>query len=62
MSFEKDLETYLSQKVFLVAQARVGILYFEISKEKKIEFVYISPFTNIDVINAIRYANLNIKL
>ena len=63
LSFEKDLETYLSQKVFLVAQARVGIFYIlkYLKEKKKIEFVYISPFTNIDVINAIRYANLNIK-
>ncbi len=63
LSFKIDLEKYLSQKVYLVPQARVGIYYIlKYLKEKKnIEFVFISPYTNIDVINAIRYASLNIK-
>ena len=32
-----------------------------LKEEKNINSVFISPYTNIDVINAIRYANLNIE-
>ena len=62
-NFKNDLEIYLSEKVFLVPQARVGIFYVlkYLKEEKNINSVFISPYTNIDVINAIRYANLNIE-
>ena len=56
-NFLNKIKNQISNKILLTAQARVGIFY--ISKylvSKNFEKFYISPYTNIEVIEAIKFS------